>query len=154
PCRRIKEFLMASRPVTFPAVLLGLLVLVVPGAQAQDKKEDPSTQDPQVVDSKAQKGKPASAIDFRKELQLPYPTLGPLGARIDTARRQSDPIALGNAASELSLAEKVSGKQASLTSNALLRESIQLAKLRRENVELQAMLHLTNQIANEQELAT
>ena len=59
-----------------------------------------------------------------------------LGNRIDTARRQYDPVALGNTASELALAEKVSGKQASLTSTALYKESVELAKLRRQVAEL------------------
>jgi hypothetical protein len=154
---RTKELLMSLRLFTSLVPLLGLLLLSVPGSLAQDKKEDkkgPNTEDPQVVDSKVQKGKPAASIDFRKEYQLPYPSLSTLGTRIDTARRQQDPVSLGHAASELSLAEKVSGKQASLTSNALVREAAQLAKLRRQVTELRAMLHLSNQIANDQELAT
>jgi hypothetical protein len=49
-----------------------------------------------------------AAINFRKELNLPFATLGTLGSRIGEARRAGDPVALANAASELAVAEKVS----------------------------------------------
>ncbi len=142
---------MTLQHSSFSLSVLGLVFLALPGFG--QSKPDPKTQDQQVFESKPQKRKPAASIDFKKELRLPFPSLGTLGSRIDSARRQPDPVALGNAASELSLAEKVSGRQASLTSRDLLRESIQLAKLRREVAEMQAMLHLNNQIANEQGLA-
>lgn len=133
----------------FQAALLGLLVLVPPGPSAE-KKDDPKPQDKQVVDSKAAKRTPATTINFKKELQLPFPSLGTLGSRIESARRQLDPVALGNTASELGLAEKVADKQASLTSTALYKEAVELAKLRKQVAEMKAMLHLSNQIANAQ----
>jgi hypothetical protein len=117
-------------------------------------KADPSKEDKQVVDTKAAKRPSATSVDFRKELNLPFQSLGTLGGRIESARRASDPVALGHAASELAVAEKVSGKKASLTSTALVKESAQLAKLRRQTAELQATLTIANQVANEEALAT
>src|SRR5205085_5697325 len=87
------------------------------------QKED----DKQVVESKARKGKPAKAVDFRKELGVPYSSLHTLGARIDAARQAHDPVSLGHAASELAVAEKVGGKKASVTSTDLMKEANQLA---------------------------
>src|SRR5262249_10699704 len=69
-----------------------------------------------------------------------------LGSRIDAARRAADPVALANAASELSVAEKVSGKTASLTSPQVLQEAAELASLRRQVAELQAVLQVSNQV--------
>jgi hypothetical protein len=111
-------------------------------------------QDKQVVDSKATKRASATAVNFKKELGLPYPTLGTLGSRIEAARRAPDPVALAHAASELSVAEKVSGKKASLTSAAVLNEAAELAKLRRQVAELKAVLHVSNQVALEQQQVT
>src|SRR5262249_42639807 len=125
--------------------LVALVVLVSLGAG-----DEPKPDDKQVVDSKAEKRQPATAINFRKELNLPFNSLSTLGARIEGARRNPDPIALGNAAHELAVAEKVSGKTASLTSKALLKEAAQLAMLRREATELKATLEMTNQIATEE----
>ncbi len=77
-------------------------------------------------------------------------SLGTLGSRIDTARRLPDPVALAHAASELKVAEKVSGKKASLTSKALLAESAELARLRRQVAELRTVSAVHQQIANEE----
>jgi hypothetical protein len=52
-------------------------------------------------------------------------------------------VALANAADELSVAEGVAGKKASLTSSQLLDESAELAKLRKQNQELQAVLNVS-----------
>jgi hypothetical protein len=49
------------------------------------------------------------------------------------------------------VAEKVSGKKASLTSTTLARESAELASLRRQQAELQAVLHVNEQITQEQD---
>jgi hypothetical protein len=114
---------------------------------------DPKPDDKQSVDSKAEKRSPATAIDFKKELQLPFPTLGTLGARVEAARKAPDPVALAHTAGELAVAEKVSGKTASLTSQTLIQESAELAKLRRQVAEMKAVLNVSNQIANQEQLA-
>jgi hypothetical protein len=84
-------------------------------------------------------------------LNLPFATLGTLGSRISAARRASDPVALAHAASELAVAEKVSGKKASLTSSAVLKEAAQIAALRKQISELQAVQQVTQQVESEQE---
>src|SRR5262249_4039454 len=70
------------------------------------------------------------------------------GSRIDAARRAPDPVALAHAAGELAVAEKVSGKKASLTSKALLAEAAELATLRKEVAELKATFAVHQQIAD------
>src|SRR5262245_45229608 len=127
---------MTLKPLTLTAaaVALGVLCPTVrsqpPGAQNEDQ---------QTVNSQARKNSPAATIDFKKQLGLPFSLLATLGSRIDTARRDHDPVSLAHAASELAVAEKVAGKQAPLTSTVLLEEAAQLAKLRHEAVELQAV---------------
>jgi uncharacterized protein (TIGR03000 family) len=115
-------------------------------------KTDPAAEDKQVVDSTAAPRPSASAVNFRKELGLPFPTLSTLGPRISAARRAHDPVALANAASELAVAEKVSGKKASLTSAAVLKEAAELAGMKRQVAEQKAVLHISEQIAADQEL--
>ncbi|HJZ58126.1 MAG TPA: hypothetical protein VKE74_24505, partial [Gemmataceae bacterium] len=100
---------------------------------------------------KPTKATPATAVKFRKDLNLPYPSLTTLGGRIDAARRTGDPVSLANAASELHTAEKVSGKTASLSSKQVLREAAELASLRRQEAELRAVLHVSDQVTLEDE---
>src|SRR5262245_55850865 len=114
------------------------------------KKEEVKGKDKQVVTSKPTKRVRASSINFRKAYGLPLASLGTLGARIDAARRAPDPVALAHAAGELKVAEKVSGKKASLTSNALLAEAAELAKLRKEVAELRSVYAIQQQIASEE----
>jgi hypothetical protein len=128
------------------------VVLVPLGLGADPKKPDPKDDDKQVVDSKPEKLSPAKAVDFRKELGLPFASLGTLGGRIDAARRAPDPVSLANAAGELAVAEKVAGKKASLTSTALGQEAAELAKLRKQATELKAVLQINQQIAGEDAL--
>jgi len=132
-----------------------LLTVFVPLGLGDDpKKADPKADDKEVVDSKLEKLAPAKAVDFRKELGLPFPSLGTLGSRIDTARRGHDPVSLAHAASELAVAEKVAGKKASLTSSLLIKEAAQLAKLRKEAAELQAVERVAQQVETETETVT
>ncbi len=132
-----------------------LLLVAVPGLSLTDtaRTADPKPDDKQSVDSKAEKRTPATAIDFKKELQLPFPTLGTLGSRVEAARKAPDPVALAHTANELAVAEKVSGKTASLTSTKLIQEAAELAKLRRQVAEMKAVLNVSNQIANQEQLA-
>jgi uncharacterized protein (TIGR03000 family) len=111
-------------------------------------------QDQQVVKSTVIKGAAATSVNFRKQFGLPYPSLTTLGARIDAARRAPDPVALAHTASELAVAESVSGKQASVSSSAILKESAELASLRRQVTELQAVQRVAQQVAGEQDLIT
>jgi hypothetical protein len=129
-----------------------LTLAFVPLCRADEPKTGQKEDDKQVVESTAQKGTPAKSVDFRKDLGVPFGSLHTLGARIDTARKAHDPVSLGHAASELAVAEKVSGKKASVTSTAVMQEATQLAKLRRQVPELQAMVHLNQQVASEAEL--
>jgi hypothetical protein len=128
---------------------LGLACLTL---AAQPATEGPVTEDREVVDSKSvQGGIAVNFINFPKELNLPFATLGTLGSRIAAARRCPDPVALAHAASELAVAEKVSGKKASLTSAALIKEAAELAALRRQQAELEAVLKVSQQIAAEKQ---
>lgn len=126
--------------------VLGFLTLVSLGTAEQAKKDDPASEDKEVVTSKATTRSSASSINFRKELGLPFASLGTLGSRIEAARRAPDPVALAHAASELAVAEKVSGKTASLTSKQVMQESAELASLRKQESELKAVLQVANQV--------
>ena len=140
------------RLATVAAALASAGLLAVAGGDAQ--KPDSKDDDKQVVESKPQKRTPATSVNFNKELNLPYPTLRTLGTRIEAARRASDPVALAQTASELSVAEKVSGKQASLASLELIKESAQLAKLRNEVSELNAVYNVQSQITSDDKALT
>src|SRR5262249_31383781 len=123
----------------FPRARIGLLFLAslsllafglasLRGGDAP-KNDHPAAADKEKIDSNAAVPPTASGIKFRKELGLPLNTLNTLGARIDAARKAHDPVALANTAQELSTAEKVSGKKASLLSTELMKESAQLAAM-------------------------
>jgi len=133
---------------------LAVFFLASLAAGAEPEKTGSEPKDSQVADSKAEIRPAAAPINFRKELNLPYNSLTTLGARIALARRAPDPVALAHAAHELAVAEKVSGKKASLTSTAVLAEAAHLAKLRHEAAELKAALQIANEIAAEQKLDT
>lgn len=127
------------------AVSVLLAVAGSPSAQ-QPKKAGQPPEDKQVVTSKPTKVSPAAGVKFRKDLGLPLTSLGTLGSRIDQARRSGDPVALANAASELNVAEQVAGKKASLTSNQLIAEAAELASLRKQEAELQSVLHISDKV--------
>ncbi|HZY84049.1 MAG TPA: hypothetical protein VFE78_04420 [Gemmataceae bacterium] len=131
--------------------VLSCLGLACFALAAQPAKDDPAAQDKEVVDSKAVRRPSAASVNFRKELNLPFATLGTLGPRVAAARRHPDPVALAHAAHELAVAEKVSGKKASLTSAALIKEAAQLAALRRQQSELEATLAISQEIAAQKE---
>jgi hypothetical protein len=125
------------------------LALLLAGASfglAGKKADAPKGKDKKVVTSKAGKHRPATAINFKKAYGLPFHSLTTLGARIEAARRRPDPVALAHTAAELAVAEKVSGKKASLTSKALLAESEELARLRRQVAELKATFAIHQQV--------
>ncbi len=76
---------------------------------------------------------------------------GNRSCRFDAARHAHDPVALAHAAGELSVAEKVSGKKADVTADAVLKESIELAKLRRQEKEMQALVRVADQVETAQD---
>ena len=133
----------------------GLLAFAILACGMGDApKPDTKPDDKQVVDSKPQKRTPATSINFNKELDLPFPTLRTLGTRVEAARRACDPVALAQSASELSVAEKVSEKKASLTSLELIKESADLAKVRNEVKELEAVYNTQSQITSDDVVLT
>jgi hypothetical protein len=77
--------------------------------------------------------------DIGQSLGVALPNVRTLGQRIGDARREFDPVALALASYELEAMEKLSGKTASLTANALAAEAIDLAKRRRVPEELTAV---------------
>src|SRR5262249_12442816 len=141
-CRRavVAKEVVVSWKLPLAALALVPILAAVPLCPAE---EPTKPKDMAVVDSKVEKKPLAASVDFRKELNLPYPSLGTLGSRIDSARKAPDPVSLAHSANELAVAEKVSGKKASLTSNQVLKEAQELAKLRRQEAELKALLYQT-----------
>lgn len=97
-------------------------------------------------DSTVIKSAPAGAekhVDFNAELGLSFPSLTDLSNRIRIARHRPDPVALAVIATELGVAEKVSGKKASLTAKSLVDEAVELAIVRHDAEELKAVSLLT-----------
>lgn len=143
---------MISRSRLAGLALLGVFTLAAVAQSDDPPKDDAAAQDKQAVDSKATQQSAGKSVNFRKELNLPFQSLGTLGSRVDAARRASDPVALAHTASELAVAEKVSGKKAKVTSAALIQESAQLAKLRKQAAELKAVAQVANQVSGEEQL--
>jgi hypothetical protein len=119
--------------------LLGL----APLAAAEGPKEPPAKEAAKEQGT-FEKSVSAATIDFAADLGLGFPTLTKLGGRIEAARRHGDPVGLSLAASELAAAEKVSGKKAALTAEALSKEAVALAELRGKSRELAAVALLVN----------
>jgi hypothetical protein len=127
-------------------VILGYFTVVSLFAGEQPKKDDPAAADKEVISTKATTQKTAASIKFRKQLGLPLPSLSTLGSRIDAARRAHDPVALASTASELATAEKASGKKADLAASQLAQETVELAKQRRHEKELRALVATQQQL--------
>jgi hypothetical protein len=109
-------------------------------AAAGDKKE---TGGARKLESKSKMAESALTINFAKELELGFPSLTTLGARIEQARQQADPVALAALARELGAAEKVADKTASLKASTLAKEAIEMAKHRLDKNEIKAVALLT-----------
>jgi hypothetical protein len=122
---------------------------VFPRAQADDKKDQGQKQ----ADAKGAKAPHAATVDFSGSLGLSLEGLKSLGERIDKARADADPVSLALAAKELSVAEQVSGKKASITADTLLKEAVDLAKMRSEFAELKAVALLADD-ASKKDLTT
>jgi hypothetical protein len=109
-------------------------------AVAQDAKKDEKEE---TVRSKLSAGQKcccdAVTVNFTKELGVPLEYLGTLGQRIYLARTKPDPVELAMAAQSLAVAEKVSGKKAPVTSDMVLKEALDLAKMRGVSSELTAL---------------
>ncbi len=128
---------MLSRGHVLGVVLLALasfLFLSPATAQKEDKEIE--------VESKAVIYKAAAAIDFRGTFGLDWQCLGSVGARIDKLRRDCDPVALALVAKEVQIAEEISGKEATITAEKLLKEAIVMVKERDHSSELQALAKL------------
>src|SRR5262245_17326849 len=140
---------MLAHRLTLGLASLGLLALASAGPAQGTRNDKPAPEDKQAVRSKATRRAAASSVSFRQELSLPLNSLSTLGSRIDAARRTPDPVALAHAASELAVAENVSGKTASVTSRQLMKEAAELAAMRRQEAELRSLLKVSEQVQTE-----
>jgi hypothetical protein len=120
------------------ALLLCLSPTVTSVAQEQKEKGKAAGK----VESKAVADKEAAIPDFVEAFDLPFESLHTLGVRLSEARRKYDPIALALVSTEVSLAEKASGKTAAVTAGSLLAEAVALAELRDDAKELKAIASL------------
>jgi hypothetical protein len=104
---------------------------------------DPDNPTENVVRCKFSDAKPtcgaASRVDFVQELGVSLDYLNGIGHRISVARAKPDPVELAMAGQALAVAEKVSGKQASITSAQVIGEALDLAKMRGVSTELSAI---------------
>jgi hypothetical protein len=136
--------------LSLAAALCGGLALLPPvsGGEKGGKKGEAK----KTVESKGEQRTAATTVDFPKALELDFPLLTGLGARIEQARDQADPVGLAAAARELAVAEEVSGKQAAVKSAELFKEAIELAKNRAVSAELKAVARLAGKAAEGKEL--
>ena len=131
-----------KRPVWLSGVLVAGLATMSLAADGEIKME-----------SKPEKRETATSVDFNAAFGLQFPSLTGLGARIEQAMQVADPVGLALAAHELSVAEQVSGKEASITSAQLLERAVQLAKLRLIESEIKAVAAIVTDATTKQELA-
>ena len=117
-----------KRPVWLSGVLVAGLATMSFAAEGEIRME-----------SRPEKRETATSVDFNAALGLQFQSLTGLGARIEQAMQAADPVGLANAAHELSIAENVSGKEASITSAQLLERAVELAKLRLIESEIKAV---------------
>lgn len=129
---------MMIRTLMFSCVL-GFSTLLCGSACAADASASDETAKPTTIKTKVEERPSASSIDFAGALELPFNSLTTLGARIEQARRDADPVGLMNAARELAVAEQLSGKKASLSATELRKEAVELARLRGNSAELEAV---------------
>jgi hypothetical protein len=121
---------------------------------AQQKKADEKVLDTYIAKEKETRccfG--ACAINYRKELGVPLEFLDTLGARIHQARKLPDPVELALLSQGLAVAEKVAGKKAAITSDDILKDAMQLVRMRDISQELAAMAQLAPDQKARQELS-
>jgi hypothetical protein len=104
-------------------------------------------------ESKGEPMKTWAGTNFASALGLNLRNLTTLGPRIDQAELLPDPVALALMARELAIAEQIAKKKADLTSTALLKEAVYLAKLRDDPEELQAVASLSEKEARKELVA-
>jgi hypothetical protein len=118
------------------ALLTCLVLMSGTSAQAADEKE-------KKIESKGKQKVSAAVIDFAADLGLNLAALNRLGARIDQARSEPDPVGLAGAARLLGVAEKVSGKTAKIKAADLMKEAVEMAQRRDRPEELKALALMT-----------
>ncbi|MCC9606105.1 hypothetical protein LOC68_19555 [Blastopirellula sp. JC732] len=94
----------------------------------------------------------ACYVNFTKEFGVPLEFLGSLGHSIHDARLAPDPAGLAICSRSLAVAEQVSGKKASVTSDEVMSDAIRLAKLRGVSTELEAVKLMVSDDAVKKEL--
>lgn len=128
---------------------LGLLGLgLVSHVRAADEKKDDASGETKVS---AKKEKAPAAPNFGV-FALPFESVETLGLRLALARKKTDPVALALLATEIGVNEKVSGKKAAVTAADLSKEAVELAKMRRQQQELEAMALLVKEEGTAKEL--
>lgn len=131
---------------------LALVTSYLSADDAKDKKGDDSVLNIKLTGKATEGSFLAGRINFRKELGIPFDYLDNLGQRIYQARKTPDPVELALAAHALSVAEKVSGKKASLTSETVMSEAFDLALRRGISSELTAVAMLATSQDKKKEL--
>lgn len=147
-----------SRSVLLAGLLLCSLPLALVAADKEAKEPAQEVGKEEVIRCKlTTDGKrccgAACTVNFSKELGLPLDYLSSIGHRISQARRTPDPVELAMAAQSLQVAEKVSGKNASITSEAVLKDAVDLAKMRAISSELAAVALVVTDDAARSELS-
>jgi hypothetical protein len=134
--------LLLTRRVAGVALLGFVMALasgLVPVRAADTDKE---TGKRKAIESKLEKPKRLAGKDFAGDLGVDLENLRTLGARIDQARANADPVCLALLARELAIAENLSKKKTEPTSADLMAEAVKMAKARNRPEELRAVAQL------------
>ncbi len=135
-------------------ILMGIVLALSPthSVAQTNGKTTPGEKDIQSVRTRPKKRPRAALVNFGKAYNLHWKSLHTLGGRIDASRSAGDPVSMSHLANEMHVAEKVSGKKAALTSAMLLKESAELAKLRKEESELKAILEVAKKVQQQKKI--
>jgi len=108
-------------------------------AQLSQEPQKRTEVETKTIKSKLKKHELATAHHYKNIYDLPFRTLTTIGTRIEQARTVPDPVALGEIAGEMKVAEEVSGKKAPLTAAELMKEAVDLVRMRHDPDELKAL---------------
>ena len=133
-------------------LIVGILFALVAntGLSQEGKKEETFTD--KITDAK-QCCACAAHLNFSKSLGVPLDYLGSIGHRIYQARRAPDPVELALAGKALQVAEQVSGKTAAVTSADVLKDAVNIAKMRGISTEIKAVALIVTDDATQKDLA-
>ena len=146
---------MRIQQILLIALMASMTVIKVARAEEEETKADVDTavMRSSLSNDAAPSCFGACRINFQKELNVSLDYLDSIGQRIHDARKSPDPVDLALAARGLAVAEQVADSKASITSDQVMAEAVELAKLRGLTAELKALSRIVADKDAQKELA-